>query len=147
MKKKIFKLLLICVFELTFAFAGCSQAKTTTNNIQKQADEFKVYRKMTFVNLYTGQLLYSAEGYFSVQTTVNNDYSRSTRAALIFKMAPDEYQGWTIFQSRKTFAMLSNKRRIRTPIPIIGTSSGISLYRTIGLKRRHCESENRYGNG
>lgn len=92
MKKKIFKLLLICVFGLTFAFAGCSQAKTTTNNIQKQADEFKVYRKMTFVNLYTGQLLYSAEGYFSVQTTVNNDYQGQQELALIFKIAPDEYK-------------------------------------------------------
>lgn len=92
MKKKIFKLLLICVFGLTFAFAGCSQAKTTTNNIQKQADEFKVYRKMTFVNLYTGQLLYSAEGYFSVQTTVNNDYQGQQELALIFKISPDEYK-------------------------------------------------------
>ena len=92
MKKKIFKLLLICVFGLTFAFAGCSQAKTTTNNIQKQADEFKVYRKMTFVNLYTGQLLYSAEGYFSVQTTVNNNYQGQQELALIFKIAPDEYK-------------------------------------------------------
>lgn len=92
MKKKIFKLLLIYVFGLTFAFAGCSQAKTTTNNIQKQADEFKVYRKMTFVNLYTGQLLYSAEGYFSIQTTVNNDYQGQQELALIFKIAPDEYK-------------------------------------------------------
>lgn len=92
MKKKIFKLLLICVFGLTFAFAGCSQAKTTTNNIQKQADEFKVYRKMTFVNLYTGQLLYSAEGYFSIQTTLNNDYQGQRELALIFKIAPDEYK-------------------------------------------------------
>lgn len=92
MKKKILKLLLICGFGLTFAFAGCSQAKTTTNNIQKQADEFKVYRKMTFVNLYTGQLLYSAEGYFSVQTTVNNDYQGQQELALIFKIAPDEYK-------------------------------------------------------
>lgn len=92
MKKKIFKLLLIGVFGLTFAFAGCSQAKTTTNNIQKQADEFKVYRKMTFVNLYTGQLLYSAEGYFSVQTTVNNNYQGQQELALIFKIAPDEYK-------------------------------------------------------
>ncbi len=92
MKKKIFKLLLICVFGLTFAFAGCSQAKTTTNNIQKQADEFKVYRKMTFVNLYTGQLLYSAEGYFSIQTTLNNDYQGQQELALIFKIAPDEYK-------------------------------------------------------
>jgi hypothetical protein len=92
MKKKIFKLLLIYVFGLTFAFAGCSQAKTTTNNIQKQADEFKVYRKMTFVNLYTGQLLYSAEGYFSIQTTLNNDYQGQQELALIFKIAPDEYK-------------------------------------------------------
>ena len=47
---------------------------------------------MTFVNLYTGQLLYSAEGYFSIQTTLNNDYQGQQELALIFKIAPDEYK-------------------------------------------------------
>lgn len=92
MKKRIFKLLLIFGFGFMFAFAGCSQAGTTTNNIQKQADKFNVYRKMTFVNLYTGQLLYSAEGYFSIQTTVKNDYQGQQELALVFKIARDEYK-------------------------------------------------------
>ncbi len=31
--------------------------------------------------------------------------------------------------------------------PTSAKTEPLSLYRTIGLKRRHCESENRYGNG
>lgn len=60
-------MLLILIIS-TFIFTACDQSQTTTHNIQKEADKFNVYRKMTFVNLYTGELLYSAEGYFSVQT-------------------------------------------------------------------------------
>lgn len=68
MKKKTKIINIIVCFVLMivtcFIFTGCSQADTTRHNIQKKADEFNVYRKMTFVNLYTGELLYSAEGYF-----------------------------------------------------------------------------------
>lgn len=76
MKKKIliFILVLISILMCMFALTGCDQAETVTHNIQVEANRFNVYRKMTFVNLYTNKLLYSAEGYFSVQTTYSNEY-------------------------------------------------------------------------
>ena len=74
------------------AFAGCDQASTVKNNIQKDADKFDVYRKITFVNLQNGAMLYSAEGYFSLQTTVDNTYQGQQEIGLIFKIAQDAYK-------------------------------------------------------
>lgn len=97
MKTKILKkftiiaaLLLIVLTPLLLV--GCNQADTVTNNIQKEADKFNVYRKMTFVNLYTGELLYSAEGYFSVQTSYSNDYQGQQEVALVFKIGSNQYK-------------------------------------------------------
>lgn len=82
-------LILVCSMAL---FTGCSQASTVTHNIQKDSDKFGVYRKMTFVNLYTNEMLYSAEGYFSVQTTYSNEYQGQQELALVFKVGADEYK-------------------------------------------------------
>lgn len=83
----------LCVMAiLALVLTGCSQADTTRHNIQKDADQFKVYRKMTFVNLYTNEALYSAEGYFSVQTTYSNDYQGQQEIGLVFKVGKDKYK-------------------------------------------------------
>lgn len=74
------------------ALTGCNQADTVKNNIQKTADRFDVYRKITFVNLQTGAMLYSAEGYFSLQTTVDNTYQGQQEIGLIFKVSGDSYK-------------------------------------------------------
>ena len=91
MKKRIY-LLLIAIIIPILLLGGCSMAETVTNNIQKEADKFSVYRKMTFVNLYTGELLYSAEGYFSLQTTYKNEYQGQQEIGLVFKVSKNEYQ-------------------------------------------------------
>lgn len=84
---------IICVFALLMVLlTGCSQADSVRHNIQKDADKFDVYRKITFVNLQTGQLLYSAEGYFSLQTTVNNEYQGQQEIGLVFKISQNEYK-------------------------------------------------------
>ena len=62
------------------------------HNIQKEADKFDIYRKITFVNLYTGDPLYSAEGYFSLQTTYSNDYQGQQEIGLVFKTGKDKYK-------------------------------------------------------
>ena len=91
--KKIIKIILALTITLMMIFTcSCSQADTMKNNIQKEADKFNVYRKITFVNLYTGQLLYSAEGYFSVQTTYNNEYQGQQEIGLVFNVAKNEYK-------------------------------------------------------
>ena len=49
MKKIITMIMVILVLGVTmFTFTGCDQAETVTHNIQKDADKFSVYRKMTF---------------------------------------------------------------------------------------------------
>ena len=73
-------------------FVGCSKAETVTRNIQKNADKFNVYRRMTFVNLQTGELLYSATGYFSVQTTYSNEYQGQQEVGWTFKISENEFK-------------------------------------------------------
>ena len=91
--KKIIKIMLALTIAVMMIFTfGCSQADTMRHNIQREADKFNVYRKITFVNLYTGQLLYSAEGYFSLQTTYQNDYQGQQEIGLIFNVAKNEYK-------------------------------------------------------
>lgn len=92
MKKKIFVLLFILLAPIMLFMVGCNQADTVRHNIQEDADKFSVYRKVTFVNLYTNQPLYSAEGYFSVQTTFENDYQGQQEIGLIFKVGENEYK-------------------------------------------------------
>lgn len=91
--KKIIKTMLALTIAVIMIFTfGCNQADTMRNNIQKEADKFNVYRKITFVNLYTGQLLYSAEGYFSVQTTYENTYQGQQEIGIVFNVAKNEYK-------------------------------------------------------
>lgn len=97
MKKTILKVLTIIligvlIIPCVVLFGGCSQADTVKENIQKDADKFKVYRKITFVNLYANEPLYSAEGYFSIQTTYSNDYQGQQEIGLVFKVGKDEYK-------------------------------------------------------
>lgn len=91
--KKITKIMLALIIAVMMIFTfGCNQADTMKHNIQVEANKFNVYRKITFVNLYTGQLLYSAEGYFSVQTTYQNTYQGQQEIGLVFNVAKDEYK-------------------------------------------------------
>ena len=92
MKKLIFVILVILILPVTLLFTGCDQAETVKHNIQKDADKFSVYRRMTFVNLYTNELLYSAEGYFSLQTTYDNAYQGQQEIGLIFKIGENQFK-------------------------------------------------------
>lgn len=94
MKKKVmsFIALVMIVIVIMCTLSGCAQADTMKHNIQQDADKFNVYRRMTFVNLYTGELLYSAEGYFSIQTTYSNNYQGQQEIGLVFQVGKNEYK-------------------------------------------------------
>ena len=92
MKKKILIIIMCLMLPVLLILTGCSSAETVTHNIQKDANKFGVYRKMTFVNLYTNEVLYSAEGYFSVQTTYSSEFQGQQEVALVFKVGADEYK-------------------------------------------------------
>jgi hypothetical protein len=92
MKKKFLVVILVLIVPIALLFTGCSQAETVTHNLQKNADKFNIYRRITFVNLYTNEPLYSAEGYFSIQTTYSNDYQGQQEIGVIFKVGADEFK-------------------------------------------------------
>lgn len=71
---------------------GCDKAETVEHNIAKDADYFNVYRKMTFVNLYSDKILYYALGRFSVRTSYANTYQGQQEIALVFKISNDGYK-------------------------------------------------------
>lgn len=84
-KLKIVILCLLLVLCPVLLLTGCDQSETVMKNIQKEANKFEVYRRMTFINLRTGEIMYSAEGYFSLQDTAENEIG------LIFKDGKDSY--------------------------------------------------------
>lgn len=90
MKRKILIIMLALIVLLTsvFAFIGCTKVETVNHNIQKGADNFQVYRRMTFINLRTDKILYEAEGYFSLNDTRED----GSEIGLTFKIAENEYK-------------------------------------------------------
>lgn len=81
--KKIIVLLIMII-----ALCGCStDAETVTYNIKKDAEQFKVIRRVIFINNITGEYLFQAEGNCSVET--NNEASR---LELTCKTGEDKYK-------------------------------------------------------
>lgn len=60
--KKIFLGLLV-VF---FAFLGCEDASVVSENISKEADQFRIYRRVVFYNGITDKYILVVEGYSSI---------------------------------------------------------------------------------
>lgn len=93
MRKRIFSIILVFLIPFgLFLFTGCDQAGTVKHNIQRDADKFGTYRKITFVNLNSDKILYTAEGYFSVQTTYENTYQGQQEIGIVFKIGADEFK-------------------------------------------------------
>lgn len=86
MKRKINLIVLLIVIITTIFLFSCRKVDTVKHNIQKDADYFNVYRKMTFINLRTGEVLYEAQGYFSLQDTSRGEIG------LIFRVSKNEYK-------------------------------------------------------
>ena len=92
---KILQLIKTSVLVIIIAFVGifavgCDQADTVKHNIQKDADKFKVYRRMTFINLRTDKVLYSVEGRFSLQTT--EEHGDTYEIGVVIKTGEDEFK-------------------------------------------------------
>ncbi|MFQ9923763.1 MAG: hypothetical protein ACLRVU_09625 [Beduini sp.] len=84
MKKcKGFIMLTICLL-----LCGCStDAEVVTENVKKDAEQFKILRRVIFMNNITGEYLFEAEGNCSVET--NNT---ANRLELTCKVGEDKYK-------------------------------------------------------
>lgn len=69
---------------ILFGLTGCSSAETVSHNLGKEADEFKVKRRITFINLRTDSYLFSITGNCSVLGV--------SELEIICRIGEDKYQ-------------------------------------------------------
>lgn len=69
---------------ILFGLTGCSSAETVSHNLSREADEFKVKRRITFINLRTDSYLFSITGNCSVQGT--------SELEIVCRIGEDKYQ-------------------------------------------------------
>lgn len=85
MKKIKFILLTLIIGILT----GCTSAETVSHNLSREADEFKVKRRIVFVNLRTNDYLLEITGNCSVQ---GGEGSSNNELEVICRIGEDKYQ-------------------------------------------------------
>jgi len=82
------KIIIFAVLLLTIisALTGCRSADTVSYNLSRDADEFKVRRRLVFINLRTNDFIFEMEGNCSIKTDTDNDLN------IICKVGEDKYQ-------------------------------------------------------
>lgn len=73
MKKRIFKAAIILT--IMMFLLGCTQAENVTEQLKNDADEFKITRRITVINLRTDSVLYEIEGRISYEVEEDGDFS------------------------------------------------------------------------
>lgn len=68
------------------SLVGCDQATNATYQLKSDADEFKVVRKITVINLRTDTILYEIEGRISYTVESDGDLS------IVAKIGDDKFK-------------------------------------------------------
>lgn len=74
--RKMYKTAIVAMLILVMSFCvcGCSSTAATVNyNLNKEADEFNVYRRITVTNARTDMIMMQAEGYMSLSNNTSNE--------------------------------------------------------------------------
>lgn len=97
-KMTIIRLLSIIIIGvcIVFMLTGCTSAETVSHNISREADEFKVKRRITFINLRTNDYLFEMIGNCSVQDGTSNELE------IICRIGEDKYQKHFLRKSEET---------------------------------------------
>ena len=90
---------LIITLTITLTITGCTSADTVGHNISRESDEFKVKRRITFINLRTGDYLFSMTGLCSIQGGSN---SLNEELEVICKTGEDKYQKHLLYLAQET---------------------------------------------
>lgn len=90
------KLMIIGLLLVTILLTGCSDADIASQNISKEAEQFRVKRRITFINLRTDSYLFVLTGNCSIDTD-----SADNQLEVTCKVGEDSYQ--------KHFLYLSNE--------------------------------------
>ena len=94
-KLKYLILLVIPVLLLT----GCTDAETVSYNISQESDMFKVKRRITFINLRTGDYLFTMTGLCSIQ---GGSGSLNDELEVICRIGEDKYQKHLLYLAEET---------------------------------------------
>lgn len=82
------KKLLTLFLGLTLLFtAGCTDADVVSSNISKEADQFRVLRRVVFYNGITDSYMLTIEGYCSL-----GNYDDTDELTVTCKLGQDEYK-------------------------------------------------------
>ena len=94
------KLLLILLIPVILMATGCgNSANTVKYNIGKEADKFKVKRRITFINLRSGEYLFQLTGNCSIKGgSSNND----NELEVICRIGEDKYQKHMLYIANET---------------------------------------------
>ena len=97
MNKKIISLILIGILVLTLT--GCTSAETVSHNISRESDEFKIKRRITFINLRTGDYLFTMIGKCSIQ---GGSGSINSELEVVCRIGEDKYQKHMLYLAEET---------------------------------------------
>lgn len=87
LKNKTFIVVIITIIILLcLLLTGCTDAETVSYNISKEADKFKVKRRITFINLRSNEFLFTITGNCSVQDGSSDELN------VICRIGDDKYQ-------------------------------------------------------
>jgi hypothetical protein len=101
---KNFKIVALAIFTLVL-LAGCNTESTVvSSNLSEDADNFKVQRKITFMNTVTDQVLYTVEGNFSIVADTADNQLEITA-----KTGSNEYQKHFLGLSPTTVYIVEQK--------------------------------------
>ena len=89
--------IIIIVIAIIKCLTGCTDADIASQNISKEADMFRVKRRITFINLRSDEYLFSLIGNCSI-TTDNND----KQLEVTCKIGDDKYQKHYLRLSEET---------------------------------------------
>lgn len=96
--KTIKKIVIIVIIVL--CMTGCSSsAHTVSYNISRESDEFKVKRRITFVNLRTGDYLFTMTGKCSIQ---GGSGSLNDELEVVCRIGEDKYQKHLLYLAQET---------------------------------------------
>lgn len=73
MKAKRVVALLTLLSALSVSLVGCTEADQVSQNISKEADNFNVCRRITVINVRSGEVLYEFEGFSSLKTDTGDN--------------------------------------------------------------------------
>ena len=99
MKRKIVLLMLIVLIAITFILTGCTSAETVSYNLSREADEFKIRRRITFINLRTGDYLFTMTGYCAIE---GGQGDLNDELQVVCKIGDNQYQKHFLFLASET---------------------------------------------